>query len=201
MRLKRSDPDLYPRACAVLGRAFSGYPLMVHACPDESLRLAAVTMVYRAIIDDCLRYGEVYAAPSISGVACWLPPASATVGFWRQLRSGMLALPFYFGLTGLRTLTAYDGVGQRLHHDHATMPHYHLAAIGVDPERQGQGVSRILMQPMLDRADQQQLHCWLDTHREENVRLYQRYGFEICERVDVPGHPVPMWGMLRPPRR
>ena len=79
------------------------------------------------------------------------------------------------------------------------MPHYYLAAVGVVPERQGQGVGSALMQPMLARADEQKLKCWLDTHKEENVMLYERNGFQIARRSEVAGHPVPVWGMLREP--
>jgi ribosomal protein S18 acetylase RimI-like enzyme len=70
----------------------------------------------------------------------------------------------------------------------------------VEPKYQGQGVGSHLIRPMLDRADSAGLHCYLDTHREQNVKLYQRHGFEIAERMEVPGHPVPVWGMLRKPR-
>ena len=53
------------------------------------------------------------------------------------------------------------------------------------------------MQPILERADSAQLPCYLETHRESNVRLYQRHGFEICRQAAVPGHPIPVWAMLQ----
>ncbi len=112
----------------------------------------------------------------------------------------MLALPWYFGIGGFRKLTLYGDLASMLHHDHAPMPHYYLAAIGVVPRRQGQGLGSALMRPMLERADQQKVHCWLDTHKDENVRLYERHGFEVARKIDPPGHPVPVWGMLRKPR-
>src|SRR5690606_19676092 len=95
-------------------------------------------------------------------------------------------------------LTAYDDVARRLHHQHAAMPHWFLAAVGVEPARQGQGIGSRLLRPMLARADSQGLPCWLDTHQEQNVRLYERLGFQVRERAVVPGHPLPVYGMLRP---
>jgi hypothetical protein len=53
---------------------------------------------------------------------------------------------------------------------------------------------------MLAQADRAGLHCWLDTHQEQNVRLYERHGFEVSERAELPGHPIPVYGMLRRPR-
>lgn len=190
----------YGRARQTLARAFFGYDLMVYAAPDERRRRAGVAALYGAILSDALRHGEVYATREPTGVTCWLPPARAQSSFLRQVRAGMWQLPFRFGLTAFRRLLPYDTVAQELHHAHASMPHWYLAAIGVEPEYQGQGLGGSLMRPMLARADEQRLPCYLDTHREANVRLYERHGFEIVSRAQVPGHPLNVWAMLRRPR-
>jgi ribosomal protein S18 acetylase RimI-like enzyme len=199
-QVERLDPARYHLAKAALGRAFADYPLMVYAAADDRRRRPAVTHLYGAILWDAFRWGEVHVTPDVAAVCAWLPPAYSVPTFWRQARSGMLQLPFRFGLGGFRKLFTYGGIAERLHHDHAPMPHYYLAAIGVSPERQGQGVGSALMQPMLARADEQKVYCWLDTHVPKNVLLYERHGFEVAERVDPPGHQVPVWGMLRAPR-
>jgi GNAT superfamily N-acetyltransferase len=196
----RLDRTRYTQTRSMIGRAFEKYNLMVYAAPRDSVRLPAVTSLYGAILNDAFRHGEVYFLGDSFGVACWLPPSRSTPTFWRQVQAGMLALPWHFGLGGFKKLTAYDDVARRLHHDHAPMPHWYLAAIGVEPERQGQGIGSALMRPMLERADREGIHCWLDTHQDENVRLYQRHGFEVSERAVVPRHPIPVYGMLRRPR-
>jgi ribosomal protein S18 acetylase RimI-like enzyme len=198
--ITRVDDGRYAQARAMIGRAFENYNLMVYAAPNAPHRLTAVTSLYGAILNDCYRHGEVYVLGDCQGVACWLPPPRAVPTFWRQVRSGMLAIPWHFGVGGFRNLSAYDDVARRLHHDHASMPHWYLAAIGVEPGFQGQGIGSALMRPMLERADRDGVHCWLDTHQEQNVRLYERHGFEVSERVDLAGHPIPVYGMLRKPR-
>lgn len=190
----------YRDARSALGRAFANYTLMVYANGNDATRPRGVTSLYGAILSDCHRHGEVYRSADGRGVACWLPPARSTPTLWRQIRGGMYSLPWHFGVRGFRILTAYDDVARRLHHDHAPMPHYYLAAIGVVPEGQGQGIGSALMRPMLERADREGLHVWLDTHPEQNVRLYERHGFEVSERAELPGHPIPVYGMLRKPR-
>ena len=196
----RLDRNQYSQARATIGRAFGQYNLMVYAAPRDSVRLPAVTSLYGAILNDAFRHGEVDTLGDSLGVACWLPPPSSTPTFWRQAQSGMLALPWHFGLAGFKKLTAFDDVARRLHHDYAPMSHWYLAAIGVEPTHQGQGIGSALMRPMLEQADRDGLHCWLDTHQDENVRLYQRHGFEVSERVTLPGHPIPVYGMLRRPK-
>jgi ribosomal protein S18 acetylase RimI-like enzyme len=198
--IRRLEREQYRPAQAALGRAFHNYDLMVYAAPDERRRHRAVDLLYSAILFDSFRFGEVYVAHDCAGVACWLPPGAAAPGLWRQMRAGMLALPFRFGRAGFRRLIAYDHVARELHHEFASMPHWYLAAIGVEPEHQGQGIGSELMQPVLRRADAAGFASYLETHRPENVRLYERHGFEVVRRVDLPGHPIPLWAMLRRPQ-
>ena len=200
-RSRRLDAASHRRASAVLARAFFDYALMVYASPDAGRRARGVSTLYGALVSDCLRHGEVYGTQDGAGVACWLPPERAHLTLLRQLRAGMLALPLRFGPVALRRLIAYDTLGRALHHEHAPMPHWYLAAIGVEPERQGQGVAATLMQPILQRADTEGLPCYLETHREANLRIYEKHGFETAARADPPGHDLPIWAMLRRPRR
>jgi ribosomal protein S18 acetylase RimI-like enzyme len=185
---------------AVLGRAFFDYNLMVYAAPNDKRRAPATTLLYGAMLWDCLVRGEVYATADHSGIAAWLAPGAALPSFFQQARAGMLWLPWMFGLRGFMRLLAYDEVARRLHHQYAPEPHWYLAVIGVDPDRQGRGIGSRLMAPILARADADRTPCWLDTHQEQNVRLYQRHGFEIAERAAVRGHAIPVYGMLRRPR-
>jgi len=196
----RLETTGYERARLALARAFFDYELMVYAAPDTRRRKSGVSALYGAILKDCFRWGEVYVTRDGTGAACWLPPDAAQMSLWRQIRAGMLQLPFRFGISSFGRLLPYDAMTQKLHHAHATMPHWYLAAIGVEPQRQGQGVGGALMQPILARADAERTACYLETHREPNVRLYERHGFEVVCRADVPGHHVPVIAMLRKPR-
>ncbi len=198
--IQRLTRDQYREAREALAQAFCEYDLMIYAMPDARRRLAAVRLLYGAILFDCLRWGEVHAARDCAGVACWLPPGRTPPGLWRQIRCGMLKLPMRFGHAGFRRLVAYDNVARQLHHDYAPMPHWYLASIGVEPQHQGEGIGSELMQPILRRADADGFACYLETQREGNVRLYERHGFDMLRRAEVPGHPIPVWAMLRRPR-
>lgn len=196
-RLKTSE---YDRIASVMGRAFFDYNLMVYAQAAEWRRLTASTVLYGGLIWDCLTRGEVYGTSDGAGIAGWLGPDTPLSTFFQQVQAGLLRLPFVFGPGGFMKLLAYDAVARRLHHQYASEPHWFLLAIGVEPSQQGRGLGSQLLAPMLARADAERMPCWLDTHEEKNVRLYQRHGFEISERAEVPGHPLPVYGMLRRPR-
>jgi N-acetylglutamate synthase-like GNAT family acetyltransferase len=49
----------------------------------------------------------------------------------------------------------------------------------VQPECQGQGIGNRLLQPVIDRASEEGLPCYLITFTERAIRFYQQNGFEI----------------------
>ena len=189
----------FEQARLVMGRAFEDYPLLRYVMPDDRRRLHVANALYGAVIHYCLRYGESFTTEAIEGAACWLPPERPFPTFWRMTRVGMLRLPFQFGWTGYGRLEAFDRVATRVHHEHTPGPHWYLWAIGVAPERQGQGLGASLMRPILARADADRLPCYLETHKQANTLIYARSGFRIVSESSVPGHPGTIWGMLRDP--
>jgi ribosomal protein S18 acetylase RimI-like enzyme len=191
--------DHLERAAAAVGRAFLDYPLFPYAVPDETRRLRATTALYGGIMRCCLAEGEVYTTPEVEGSASWLPPHQPFPTCGMMTRAGMLRVPLRFGWTGFRRLHAYDEVAQRLHRQFARDAHWYLWAIGVDPPRQAKGLGARLMHPVLSRADSQGVACYLETHKELNVHLYERHGFQVVAAEEVVGHPGRVWAMRRPP--
>jgi GNAT superfamily N-acetyltransferase len=78
-------------------------------------------------------------------------------------------------------------------------PHWYLGLLGTEPSRQGTGVARALLEPMLARADDEGLPVFLETGMAGNVAIYERFRFATIAESDVPDGPH-VWGMLRPPR-
>jgi ribosomal protein S18 acetylase RimI-like enzyme len=170
---------------------------MTYAFGKTAGRREAVASLYGSILRDCLQWGEVYATSDMSGVACWLSPGKTAPGLRRLARAGMLNLPWLFGWRGFRRLQAYESLAHKLHHEHAPERHWYLWAIGVRPLDQGKGIAGQLVAPILARADRESLPCYLETHVEANVKIYRRLGFEVASSSTPPGHPLPVWGMVR----
>lgn len=194
-----SRAEFAPAADA-LAWAFEDYPLMRYAQADRARRQGGVRSLYAAILRDALRYGRVFVADDFGGVACWLPPGVAAPGLVRQLACGMGAMTWRFGWTAFRRLEAYDRQARRLHHRYAPAPHWYLAAIGVVPRRQGQGLGSALLADLHGRIDSSPsaAPAYLETHQESNVRLYEKHGYAVTERSLPPGHSIPIWAMARP---
>lgn len=197
----RMSAGQFAAAQDTLERAFFDYPLMAYACPPEQLRRRGVRALYTAILHDAQRYGEIYTTAGVEGIACWLPPGTPLPTLWREIRAGLLGLPFAFGWKAFQCLLEYGQWHTKLHHEFMNgRPHWFLATIGVDPASQGKGVGSALLEAITIRADEQTLPCYLETHGERSARLYGRHGFETVRLFEVPGHSVPVWAMLRPAR-
>jgi ribosomal protein S18 acetylase RimI-like enzyme len=78
-------------------------------------------------------------------------------------------------------------------------PHWYLAAIGVNPERQGEGLGSALVQSGIRRADRDNTPVYLETETEGNVGFYQHLGFEVIEQITAAGLDLPLWLMTRRP--
>jgi ribosomal protein S18 acetylase RimI-like enzyme len=65
--------------------------------------------------------------------------------------------------------------------------HFHLGPIGVEPEAQGHHIGHRLMDRYCEELDRTRTAGYLETDRRENVRFYERSGFEVVETASVLG--------------
>ena len=87
---------------------------------------------------------------------------------------------------------------EHLHKRDVPPEHWYLFVLGVEPDRQGQGVGGKMIAPILERADKDQLPCYLETMKERNVTFYQKHGFEVIVDDVFPDGPR-YWTMKRTP--
>jgi hypothetical protein len=104
-----------------------------------------------------------------------------------------------FGPEAYRRFTeAYRHV-EHIHHQCMAGPHWYLALLGVSPRRQGQGIGRARLTPVLQRADQEALPCYLETFVSGNVPFDERRGFRVVDAGVEPQSRVAFWAMKREP--
>jgi GNAT superfamily N-acetyltransferase len=63
---------------------------------------------------------------------------------------------------------------------------------------QGKGIGSVLLKAFCDRMDSAGMVAYLETDKRENLRFYERLGFEAVAEDDVIG--VHNWFMARPHR-
>ncbi len=79
--------------------------------------------------------------------------------------------------------------------DHPEQRHWYLGIIATEPSRQGRGLGAAVLAASLEAVDADGAPAYLESSNPRNVSLYERHGFEVTGRIDLPGGPplLPMW--------
>lgn len=182
----------------VLARAFSHDPFFAFLAGDAPERSQRMREGWRGI----LRHGsaglaETYTTDDHAGVAIWHPPGHHGPSLIGSLRL-LPAMARFAGWRRLRTVSVAMAALEERHRHHAPRDHFYLSALGVEPDRQGEGVGTALMGPVLERCDRDRIPAYLETATGRNVLLYERVGFDVVEELTLPGTDVHGWLMRRP---
>jgi len=187
------------KAGSVLKDAFRRDPLwqsILAGEPDCQRKLQAffeVPVLY------CLRYGQVYAlSPAIEGVAAWMPGELADMGLWRLIRSGAIRQGWRLGLRVGRKLDRIFAGTVRDRREHMKgRPYLYLLVLGVATEQQGRGLGGLLLRSLISLSERSRRALYLETETEQNVRLYEKFGFRTLKEVRLPDIELPFWEMAR----
>jgi len=195
--VRRATRDDIPPLAAMLARAFAADPFYSYLSGTASERSQRMRDGWTAI----LRFASAglsatWTTDDHAGAAVWIPPGRAASGFIDQLRM-LPALAELTGWTRLRQASAALELLERRRRALAPTPHWYLSALGVEPERQGEGIGSALLAPVLAEADAAGLACYLETAVGRNVLLYERHGFDVVEELVLPNTDVHGWLMLR----
>jgi ribosomal protein S18 acetylase RimI-like enzyme len=74
-------------------------------------------------------------------------------------------------------------------------PHFHFGPLAVLPAFQGKGIGSALLTHFCQLADAEKIGSYLETDKEENVRLYEKFGFKAVDSAIIFG--VRNWFMWR----
>jgi ribosomal protein S18 acetylase RimI-like enzyme len=193
-RLQKRD---IPRAAAVLADAFRHDPVWdAIMCGVEPEKRA---YAFETPVRYGLRYGEVYApSANLEGVAGWVPGTLADMTFWRVLRSGAMWPGLRIGTQVARKMLPIFRPIEADRRAHMQAKSYiYLQVIGVTPTLQGQGYGGKLLRTLIEQSDQAGVPIYLETETEDNVSMYERFGFQVLKEITLPVISLPMWEMVR----
>lgn len=203
--IERLAPPDRPDAARVLADALHHEPGFVSVIPDDARRAAIMRVLLGILVRDAAPLGNVWVARSggeVAGAAIWYAPGDFPMTAWRQVRVAPAMLPLL--RYGRHVIT---GLGQMEENAKAAFPKepcWYLAAFGVDPARQGEGIGSQLMERVLAGIDADGAAgraAYLETGEQVNVGFYRRFGFEVREdALQLAPQPGPThWTMWRPP--
>lgn len=199
-QVRRATPADISALASVLSRAFDGdpyYRFLAGDAPERHARMYEGWLGILRFASAGLR--ETWTTDDRAGVAVWLPPGDRGP----SILQGFRLLPSMARLAGWRRLravsSATDALERRRRH-HAPGPHFYLSVLGVDPDRQGEGLGTALLAPVLELCDAERIPAYLETAVARNVLLYERLGFDVVEEMVLPRTDIHGWLMRRTPR-
>ena len=184
-----ATPADAPQLAESLARAFYDDPVAQWSLPSDRRRLGQQRRFFAQRLRTLLPEELVFCDEERRGAALWAPPDRWRTPLGELLRTRIVSRRVPLFLLG----------GMRVEKLHPRDPHYYLAVLGVDPERQGGGLGSRLLAPMLERCDREHVPAYLESSKERNVDFYGRHGFRVTEEVTLPLGPK-LWLMRREPR-
>ena len=190
------------RAGRVLADAFLQVPFWNRICeeiPDVSRRLPAL---YEVSVRQGVSYGGVMApSENLEGVIAWVPGEFADLNFRQLLRCGALPAMVKAGLKTSRRLSPIFARPAAFRRDYlAAHRCLYLLILGVPPANQGKGYGRVLLDAVIEDAERQKLPVLVGAGSEDNVALYERFGFKVIEKLPLAAIDLYEWEMVREPR-
>lgn len=169
--------------------------------PDPQTRQVRLAEMFTALAKTtAAASGVAETTTGLEAVAFWLRPGR-DIGWRAMVKTGMVMARFTMTLPGedrRRMMAVLRQLDQRRKQLMAG-PHWYLTAIGVEPERQGQGFGSALVRSGMTRADREVAPIYLETETQDNVGYYQHLGFDVIEQTVARGLGLPIWLMIYHP--
>lgn len=185
-----------------LSAAFAADPVQQWLFEPAADPDAARGRFFRFFVREYFELGHTYLLPgpkpgaTPAGAALWAPPDRDTLR--RDDRVGAL-LELVTADLGDDTIPRLGELA-RAHEARPAVPHFYLGILGVDPDRQGEGLGEALIASVLETCDRSGFVAHLESSNPRNIGFYERLGFETVEsfRCGSASGPL-MTVMTRPP--
>lgn len=146
---------------------------------------------------DAIIYAD---SEELNGFAVWLPMGFTGTKAIPFLKSGGIKLLFRKGIRTIRKLILYEDFAMELKNKHTKNKDWYLFNLSVRRKEQGKGIAKKLLLPMIEFCDDENMGAYLETNKESNISLYERFGFELRETNNIPGSDVAHYSMVRDPK-
>jgi GNAT superfamily N-acetyltransferase len=185
----------------VLADAFQRDPLWNKIYEGESDLETRFRAFFEVPVRYCLKYGEVHApSKALEGVVAWVPGKYADMTMWRIIRSGAMGAAMRMGSNaGKKMGSVFKPVTDDRNEHMAGSTYQYLLIVGVATELHGKGFGRKLIGAAIEKSEREGLQLYLETEAEENVKMYEHFGFRLLKRITLPIVGLPMWEMVRKP--
>lgn len=193
-RMKKDDIEKFSE-CATL--AYKEYPLFKYLTQDRFEHKVIKNIISASLSSMGTDVIGLSVEEDAKAIAIFVPPnytGSKAIPF---LIGGGIKLPFITPIGIFLRLLRYENHAMKLKKKYTNHKSWYLYNVTVKPEHQHKGMSSILLKPMFEYLDRIGQDCYLETHKEENVKIYEHYGFELLEVSKIPRTDIIQYSMLR----
>ncbi|KAI8883127.1 hypothetical protein K501DRAFT_323633 [Backusella circina FSU 941] len=127
---------------------------------------------------------------------CHLFSWSQTIQYFKYYNNNRRRLSFFSQLSSL-FIKLNSGIRQKMKPPNRSTVIV-IGFIGVLPHEQRNGVGTVLMEHVLEIADQAHYPVYVEANNTETIRFFKRFGFRELEQEDLTAHAV-LTPMLRKP--
>ena len=184
-----------PAAAAVLADGMRDNPIHIRAFgEDPADRKRALTQLFESVLRRVQNKGTIEGAfqdGRLIGVCGRLAPGNCRVTLGQKLNFLPALKKGNSWATVFRVL-GWAGAWAKRDPDSA---HWHLGPVGVLRAEQGKGVGRELLKSFCSNMDADRVAAYLETDKDVNVKIYEKFGFKVVAQEDIIG--VPCWYMSR----
>ncbi|KAL8388490.1 hypothetical protein RB595_009207 [Gaeumannomyces hyphopodioides] len=195
------EPDIPGVVTAVHRKAFANDPYnnWVFDKSNSNAQRNAVSLAIRCrwgMRNGIFQVAKEEGSDKVLGVSMWLPPRAANQkqswGEWFEdwrMYFNQVAMNLWYGRGGLNVKRYYiwKDSQAKVQSGVWTDPrgYYFLNIMVVIPEAQGKGIGKKLMTAVTDKADREQMKCYLESSRDKpNMDIYGRMGFRFAKQLD-----------------
>ena len=186
------------RAGEAMADAFVDDPVWRKLFEGESDLSRKYQAFFEVPVRLCLRYGKVYAtSANLEGMIACVPGTFSDITFWRFLRSGAFGCGMRMGKTAGKRMVDLKVLSVDRAQNSAGRPYMYLLLLGVRVAHQGKGLGGSLLRALMADCDAHNLPIFLETETEENVKMYEHFGFRLIKKITLDKLGLPMWEMVR----
>ncbi|MDF2543555.1 MAG: GCN5-related N-acetyltransferase [Herbinix sp.] len=182
-----------PELVKLLAECFQEDPLFCHLIPDKEIRKRVTPEILECDIEEEFKNCNIFAdSKELNGiiiVSDESEPYNPIKYYWNELLFALKTDAYLIKEDkSLRTFWNFikgsEYLDSRWTCELERVKRLHIIYFAVRPSKRGTGIADRLMYPILDYVDTHHLETSLETHKEQNVGLYQHYGFQIYKVID-----------------
>lgn len=173
---------------AIMDLGFAADPTVRWVLPAAESFLTAHRKYVAISAAPALVHRSAYLTTDLTGAAIWYPPGvSMDYATLDEVARAEIPAKLWQDFSDL-----IDACGQYRPKE----PHWSLELLAVDPIARGRGIGAQLLSQGIAACGTPSLPIYLESSNPRNLTTYQREGFELLAKVQLPGTP-PRFPMLR----